>query len=84
MKISDITVGRVYAMKVSGRLAPVRIDGEYSTVAYGTYALMGRKPRRMRKFYGTNLRSGRAISPISPARVRFEVFGRPLASDGIA
>ena len=73
MKIKDIVVGHVYVMKVSGRLSPVRIDGEYSTVAYGTRAASYAGPRRMRKFYGTNLRTGRAIRPISPGRIRFEV-----------
>lgn len=73
MKIANIVVGYYYAMKVSGKITIVRIDGELTQPAYGTRASMFAAPRRMRKFYGTNMRTGRKIEYISPARVRFAV-----------
>lgn len=73
MKLADIVIGQFYAMKVSGAVTIVRIDGEVEQLAYGTRASMFKAPRRMRKFYGINMRTGRAITAISPARVRFAV-----------
>lgn len=72
MKIADIEIGHVYAMRVGHRFAPVRIEGEFTRLAYGNK--MFDKPRRMRKFYGTNMTTGRYIRTISPARVRCEVI----------
>ncbi len=75
MRINDIVIGRVYAMLVSGKIAPVRIDGQRGRLAHGTRAAVyGNGPRVMTKFYGCNVRTGRTIQSISPARVRFEII----------
>ncbi len=75
MKMNDIVIGRVYAMLVSGKIAPVRIDGQCGQLAHGTRAAVygGNGPRLMTKFYGVNVKTGRSINHISPARVRFEI-----------
>ena len=61
MKQRDITIGKVYAMKVSGKLAPVRVDRTY------------RNFRNRVQFYGTNLRTNRMIGPFTSSRCRWEI-----------
>jgi len=61
MKLHEIEVGRVYAVKVSGRLAPVRIDRD-----------RGLSADTARRFGGTNLRTGRSVY-LSAARCRYEL-----------
>ena len=70
MKLSDIHIGRAYAVKVSGKVQPVQIRGERSSIARGTRSGLN---RCMRKFWGVNLRTNRTIEYISPARVRHEL-----------
>lgn len=80
MKIADIKIGHVYAMRVGHRFAPVRIEGEFKSLAVVIRdGRMFNAPRRMRKFYGTNMTTGRNIRSISPARVRCEV----ITKDGV-
>ena len=83
MKHADIVIGTTYAVKVSGRLAPVTIASTGSHTAYGTYAsasingsIYGR-PRVIRKFYGINEKTGRRIGPFTAAKCRFEVTQLP-------
>jgi len=78
MKRSEIIVGNVYVVKVSGKLAPVRVTHERSTVARGTYAsasingsIYGR-PRTIAKFMGINEKTGRSIGPFTAAKCRCE------------
>ncbi len=70
MKHSEIVIGQVYVVKVSGKLAPVRISRETHTTAYGTRAGGN---RTIRKFVGTNQRTGRVIGPFTAAKCRWEV-----------
>jgi hypothetical protein len=78
MKHADIVIGLVYVVKVSGRLAPVKVTHECKRTAYGTYAsasihgsIYGR-PRTIRKFMGINQRTGRRIGPFTAAKCRAE------------
>ena len=73
MKISEIMIGSTYAVKVRGKVRPVKITSEITTGAFGTYHSVYARVRRMRKFYGISQVSGRMIGPISPARIRFEL-----------
>ena len=59
MRMKDVKIGRVYAVRVSGTLQPVRID---DVASYGA------------GWSGTNLRTNRAIRIRSAQRLRFEVI----------
>lgn len=59
MKAADVSLGKVYVVKVSGRLQAVRLDQRSSYDA--------------RRYYGTNLSTGRRVGPLSPARLRWEL-----------
>lgn len=56
MKKSDVEVGKVYVVKVSGKLSPVRLDYESP---YGGWV-------------GTNLNTGRDVRVKTAARLRRE------------
>ncbi len=73
MKHADIQVGHVYAVKVCGKLAPVRIAYPKTTKAWGTRYAQAGSPRQIRKFMGVNERTGRDIGPFTAAKCRFEV-----------
>ncbi len=79
MKHSEIQIGHVYVVKVSGRLAPVRISYAKTCTAHGTYASASihgscyGKPKHMKKFVGVNERTGRTIGPFTAAKCRWEV-----------
>ena len=55
MKKAEVKIGEVYIMKVSNKLAPVKVEGESG---YG------------RGWYGTNLRTGREVRIRSGAKLR--------------
>lgn len=57
MKADDVKVGGVYAVMVSGVLAPVRID----SAGEGYFR---------RQLYGTNLRTNRSVGPFTAAKCR--------------
>lgn len=59
MKQADVVIGKTYMMKVSGRLAPVKI------ISTATYC----------KWIGTNIRTGRTIHIHSAAKLRGEYKG---------
>jgi hypothetical protein len=64
MKQSEIQIGRIYAAKVSGSLAPIRIIGTF-----------GWRSGRVHRdgFVGVNLRTGRTLRFRSAQRFRAEV-----------
>jgi hypothetical protein len=78
MKHADIVIGHVYVVKVSGRLAPVKITHERDCTAYGTYSSASihgsryGRPKVMRKFMGVNMRTKRVIGPFTAAKCRAE------------
>ena len=57
MKKSDVVLGQVYAVKVSGRIQPVRVVSEST---YGGWV-------------GRNLQTGREVRIRSAARLRYTV-----------
>lgn len=69
MKTKEIVIGKVYAVKVSGKIAPVRILSE-NTSSYN--------PRTNREthggFAGRNEITGREVHIRGAARVRFEMI----------
>ena len=71
MKHSEIVIGQTYVVKVSGKLAPVRVEKECTTVAWGTRAGGN---RTIRKFMGRNLRTDRIIGPFTAAKCRYELY----------
>ncbi len=79
MLAKNVQLGATYVMKISGKLAPVRITNEVSTTAYGTYAsasIYGSRygnPKVTRKFMGVNERTGRTVGPYTAAKLRWEV-----------
>lgn len=66
MKQSEVVIGKVYAIKVSGVLQPVRIDSNHAKSW----------PRRLRRYTGVNLRTGRTIDHITAARMQHELCGK--------
>lgn len=82
MKTDDVIVGRVYEVRVRGRLVPVRLNtaGEESRYRFsrggpGTY-------HRVRYFTGINLATGRALK-LRASRLRREIPGQELVRRGI-
>jgi hypothetical protein len=63
MKQSEVEIGRVYQVKVSGQLKPVRITAEDANPNY--------RNRRTR-YYGTVLTTGRKIT-LTAGRMRKEL-----------
>lgn len=62
MRSTDIEVGEVYAVKVSGKVRPVRI----------TTKVCNRQGRRD-GWMGINLRTGREVHIRSPQRCRYQM-----------
>lgn len=58
MKQKDVVIGKIYAVKVSGNVVPVRIDRESQ---YGGWD-------------GTNMDTGRKIRIKSVQRLRYEII----------
>jgi len=73
MKRSEIEIGGTYVIRVSGKLAPVRITHERTTTAWGTRASQYGTPKRIAKFMGVNVRTGRTIGPFTAAKCRWEI-----------
>ncbi len=71
MKRNEIEIGKVYVIRVSGKLAPVRITHERTTTAFGTRSASN---RMMHKFMGINEKTGRSIGPFTAAKCRIEVI----------
>lgn len=67
MTESQIHIGKIYAIKVSGKIQPVRIKELRSN----KYKFNGKIYRT--RFVGTNLNSGRDISFVSAAKCRYEL-----------
>jgi hypothetical protein len=57
MKTRDIEIGQVYAVKISGKLVAVRIDGCDAV-------------HKLQRWHGINLATGRKITIKSPQRCR--------------
>ena len=57
MRASQVSIGRTYAVKVSGRIVPVRLEG----------------PSVFGGWNGTNLVSGRAVRVKTAGRLRYEL-----------
>jgi hypothetical protein len=64
MKKNEIAVGKVYAVKISGRLAPVMLT---SVSQYGGW-------------YSLNLRSKRDVRIHTAAKLRFELTKTPTGN----
>ena len=74
MKKSEIVVGKVYAVKVSGQLAPVRILYPVNISAHGTRAAHASGiVRHIGKWIGVNEKTGRQIGPFTAAKCRWEI-----------
>jgi hypothetical protein len=76
MKRDQVQLGKVYAVKVSGTVQPVRIQRERDSrlkAAYGS----GRVTERHGGWDGVNLKTGRTIRISSAAKLRFELVLNP-------
>lgn len=65
IKQADVIVGKVYAVRVSGVLSPIRIDSNHGKAGW---------PRRLIRFHGVNLRTGKTIH-LTAARISHELCG---------
>ena len=79
MKQKDVKIGGLYACKVSGRMAKVKVLSEYQTAAYGNV-------RSRTKFCCINTDTGRQVN-CSAARLRHEILtsgpdGSPMRPAG--
>lgn len=75
MKQKDVQVGKVYAVRVSGNLSPVRLVREReSTYKANRYASTGRLSHG--GWDAVNLKTGRKVHIASAARLRFELEQR--------
>ena len=63
---ADVVIGQIYAVKVSGRIAPVRIYAFKIFTSYGR----GGGPTYRRGWYGHNLNTDRDIAIRSAAKLR--------------
>jgi hypothetical protein len=86
MKAKDVVVGRVYVVKVSGKLASVRIDASRERVVRqpsrkGTTILFSRPIVSGGGYIGTNIRTNREVNIRSAARLRYEVMKCDLCGD---
>ena len=62
---SDVQIGRIYKARVSGRLVDVQLDNIYDGQSgFGTYR------RNVKRFYVTNLVTGRKLVFRSAAKLR--------------
>ena len=61
----DVQIGTVYGVKVSGSVAPVRIESTKESLLSG---------KMRRHWSGTNLRSGRSIFIRSASKLRYRMI----------
>lgn len=76
MRTDEIEIGHTYAVKVSGRVQPVRITERSDTPTrrhYNRACGTERITRAATRFYGVNTNTGRAIGPFTAAKCRKEV-----------
>ena len=71
MKQSEVKIGSVYQVKVSGVLKAVRVEGQDTSLALA---------KRRTRYYGTVLSSGRKIR-LTAARMRKELITMKNALD---
>lgn len=79
MKQAEVRVGAVYQVRVSGKLAPVRIIREFN-------GRVGLGITMRKRWVGKNLRTGREITIRSAAKLRREIQEPrqlPQPQDGI-
>jgi len=76
MKQSEVAIGKVYQVKVSGQLKAVKLVEELASSAYTPYRFSGRNVRRKR-FSGLVLSTGRKIT-LTAGRLRKEIISKPL------
>lgn len=67
MKAKDIVIGRVYAVKVSGTISPVRVDSVRERWDHLSHRILGKT------WTGTNMRTNRKVTIYSPIKFRYEV-----------
>jgi len=73
MKQDQIRIGSVYAVKVSGLIAPVRVDRIKATVVLGAARAQGKA-----RYEGTNLKTGRTVA-FTAAKCRYELQSAEVA-----
>ena len=74
MKRKEVKVGSTYAVKVSGRVQPVRIDRDRGTRFKVRLGMLEHTGREVHDGYdGTNLATGRAVRIHSAAKIRHEM-----------
>ena len=78
MKSKDVVVGKVYAVKVNGKIAPVRLESMREGYKTRTvhHALRGTYPGLTVKasWDGVNLSTGRKVHVRSAAKLRYELI----------
>jgi hypothetical protein len=62
-KLKEVVVGQVWSVRVSGRLAPVRVE----SIGVTSRGRIGRV------IHGTNLDTGRGVGPMSAAKLRMRL-----------
>lgn len=67
MKKAEVKIGETYAVRVSGKVQPVKITREQVVPAYRS----GRALTEKTVWHGTNLNSGRQIYIRSAAKLRY-------------
>ena len=72
MRRAQVVVGHVYLVKVSGKLAPVRVTEDLGKVVV-CVGCMARTKTRHRGWEGVNTRTGRKVHIRSAAKLREEV-----------
>ena len=79
MKRSEVAVGNVYAMKVSGKIVPVRVEqdlGKIQTWESPRGMSMFRRPKiKHRGWNGVNLRTNRKVHINTAAKLRYTWTG---------
>lgn len=74
MKRDEVKIGKVYAAKINGRIAPVRIDRDLGT-RFRLHIGMGRRTTH-NGWEGRNMLTNREVHIHSPAKLRYEVENR--------
>lgn len=76
MRKDDVQIGKLYAVKVSGRVVPVQLDAEAYTGWTGTNIVTGRK---------VHIRSARRLRrELDPEKVRAHLGAAIIALDNEA
>lgn len=78
MKKNEVKLGNVYAVKVSGKVVPVRIDQEYERA--GRRIAYSNDRASATAWKGTNLYTSREVHIRSAAKLRFEMERDPAMS----